>query len=172
MRFPHCRCSQALSPPELQHRLGTPRRSWAPHLPGRAPPCPPGAAVEPHRPLCAGALSQTPRAQPNSKRKLCFISPGEFRKVIGAGSHAGTSPSKRHHHLNTGAAEAEQVKRPFKSLDQMLFPPCIAQKSLSPLSELFRLQGNKRLPKGTGNSSSSPSRPPTHAAVCTAPSKS
>lgn len=110
--------------------------------------------------------------QPDSEGNLCFISPGEFRKVIGVGSHAGTSPSKRQHHFNTGAAEAEQVKRTFKSLDQMLFPPCIAQKSLSPLSELFRLQGNKRLPKGTGNSSSSPSRPPTHAAVCTAPSKS
>jgi len=50
--------------------------------------------------------------------------------------------------------------------------PCIAQKSLSLLSELFRLQGNKRLPKGTGNSFSSKSHPPTHAAVSTAPSKS
>lgn len=60
---------------------------------------------------------------------------------------------------------------PFFS-PRLFFLPCIAQKSLSLLSELFRLQGNKRLPKGTGNSFSSKSHPPTHAAVSTAPSKS
>lgn len=46
----------------------------------------------------------------------------------------------------------------FKNPNQMSFfssPPlsCITQKSLSFLFELFRLQGNKRLPKGTGKAS-------------------